>query len=293
MIEQDVNQGFRLLSFDIEEWFLGRDALKIPIEKWTSLPVRVISNTKIILKLLKKNNQKAIFYTMGWIVEQYPDLIKLIVDEGHTIGYHSYYHQLPEQQHATDFEEELVLGLSLLEKVSGQKIIHYRAPQFSLNTNSLWIVPILVKNGIEISSSTVSGEAVLNLRIPPNPFCFNINNHKLIELPLKRLRIFGKYFVFSGSGYTRISPWFAQNYFYGRSKYTITYFHPRDFDVNVPKSEELGFARNLLNQIGNKTTYKKLELLLSKFEFLSPNQMVLQVKKQDQNNELPILSLDI
>lgn len=293
MIEQDVKQGFHLLSFDIEEWFLGRDALKIPVEKWNSLTVRVIDNTKIILNLLQKNNQKAIFYVMGWIVEQYPDLVKLIVDEGHTIGYHSYYHQLPEQQHATAFEEELVLGLSMLEKVSGQKIIHYRAPQFSLNANSLWIIPVLVKNGIEISSSTASGDVIRNLKIPPNPFCFNINNNKLIELPLKRVRFFGKHFVFSGSGYTRITPWFAQRYFYGKSKYTITYFHPRDFDVHVPKSKELGFARNLLNRIGNKTTYNKLESLLSNFEFLSPDQLRLQLIKQDQENKLPLFSFNV
>ncbi len=286
---QHINYPLRLLSFDIEEWFLARDVLKIPVEKWPTLPVRVIENTKIILQLLNKHQQKAVFYVLGWIAEQYPDLIKLIVKEGHTIGYHSYYHQRPEEQDKSVFEEDLVKGLSLLEKISGLKITHYRAPLFSLNKNSLWIVPILLKHGIKVSSSTKSGVGLKSSKVPYQPFCFETEGHKLIELPLSRVRLFGQDFVYSGSGYLRILPKAIVQYLFKSRNYTLAYFHPRDFDVNVPKAKELGRARNFLNSLGNNTTYHKLDILLKRFEFLSPEQLQIKIDQQCSLNKIQVI----
>ncbi len=280
-----------ILSFDIEEWFLGRDASKIPVKEWPLLPVRVIDSTKIILQLLKKHQQQAVFYVLGWVAEQYPDLVKLIASEGHTIGYHSYYHQLPVQQNKTEFEKDLTKGLSLLEKITGQKIIHYRAPLFSMN-NSLWIIPILFKHGIKVSSSTKSGEKLMGSAVPYQPFFFEYDNQKLLELPLNRVKLFGQNFVYSGSGYMRILPEKLIQYFYKRNKYTLTYFHPRDFDTAVPRAKELGFARNLMNRLGNKSTYKKLDQLLQKIDFTKPDQVQSIVFDQCKNNGTIVISLN-
>ncbi len=264
----------------------------MPIRKWSSLPNRVVSNTNLILELLRKHNKKAIFYILGWIAEQYPDLIVQISKEGHQIGYHSYYHQTLDNQNEEEFEQDLIKGLSLLENIIEKRIVHYRAPQFSLNMNSLYAIPILLKHGIKVSSSIKSGVKIFNNTIPNKPFCFEYNNQKLIELPLSKANLFGQGIVYSGSGYIRILPKKLITRLYRKSDYTLTYFHPRDFDTSVPIAKELGFARNLLNRIGNSSTATKLEMLLNNFEFLPPNQIQTLFTSQCLSNEIPTISLD-
>lgn len=264
----------------------------MPIKKWSSLPIRVVDKTKQILQLLKKHEQRAVFFVLGWIAGQYPDLIKSIANEGHQIGYHSYYHQLPESQSKQEFESDLVQGLSLLEKIVGEKIIYYRTPLFSLNMNSLWIMPILLKHGIKVSSSTKSGVRLLGSVIPSKPFCFEFNNQKIVELPLNRASLFGQNFVCSGSGYIRVLPWNIVNYFYQKKDYTLTYFHPRDFDLSIPIAKELGVVRNLLNRLGNKSTVPKFNKLLNNFDFLPPDQIQTTICNQCKNHEVPVILLD-
>ncbi len=291
MNNSKTNQSIYILTLDIEEWFLGRDASKIPVEKWPMLPMRVIESTKVILQLLKIHQQKAVFFVLGWIAEQYPDLIKLIVSEGHHIGYHSYYHQLPEIQGKDAFEEDLINGLSLLERITNQKIIYYRAPLFSLGNNSLWTIPILHKHGIKISSSAKSGVRIQDSVIPSQPFYFKFNNIKLLELPLNRAHLFGLNFVYSGSGFTRVLPRLITHYFYRNNNYSLVYFHPRDFDTKVPKAKELGFVRNQLNRMGNKTTLNKLDQILANFDFIEPDKIQIQVNNWDINTGTPEIIL--
>jgi len=286
-----TNQSINILTFDIEEWFFGRDATRIPVKNWPLLPERVVKSTKIILQLLKKHDQQAVFFILGWIAEQYPDLVKLIASEGHQIGYHSYYHQIPENQDKKTFEEDLVRGLFLLEKIIKQKVIYYRAPQFSLNNNCLWIIPILHKHGIKVSSSSKSGTLLLGTLIPSQPFYFKFNNIKLLELPLNRAHFFGLNFVYSGSGFTRVLPRLITHYFYRNNNYSLIYFHPRDFDTKVPKAKELGFIRNLLNRMGNKTTLNKLDQILENFDFIEPDKIQIQVNKWEIKTHTPEIIL--
>ena len=248
-----------ILSIDIEDWYISYDSSQIETAHWPQLESRVEVNTRLFLEILSQHRQKATFFVLGWIAEQHPALIKEIADAGHEIGYHSYLHEVPANMGAEAFEADLVKGLDLLESITGVRPVQYRAPMFSLCGLSAWVIPILIRHGIRISSSYKSGQQINGGKVPNAPFRFSHEGGQLIELPLNRLNLPLLNAVYTGSGYFRILPLGLINQLYDRSSYNMAYFHPRDFDVNQPSSNLLPAYRNRMNRMGNSSTRPKLE----------------------------------
>jgi polysaccharide deacetylase family protein (PEP-CTERM system associated) len=264
--------SLNILSFDIEEWFMSYDSSQIPVSKWHSLPPRIEQNMEDILFFLEQANLKATFYIMGWIAEHYPHTVENIASAGHEIGYHSYYHELPANQGPEKFEDDLIRGLDILQSITNQPITLYRAPRFSLGCQSAFTIPILHKHGIRISSSTMSGRSCNNINLPTHPFIFEVNGIQLPEIPLNRKTTLGIQWVYTGSGYFRILPFCLIRKLYSQSPYNMAYFHPRDFDPHVPKTNLLPFYRNIMSNLGNTTTIPKLRQLIPHTHFLTISQ---------------------
>lgn len=260
-----------MLSFDIEEWFMSYDSSQIPVEHWKALRPRIEQNIHDILLFLHENKLKATFYIMGWVAENHPAIVKDIANEQHEIGYHSYYHELPLNQGPKAFEEDLIKGLDLLQDITGQKIIQYRAPRFSLGCETAWAIPILKKHGIQLSSSVMSGNKCKDIIIPDQPFIFQHEGISLPEMPLNRQQTLGYRWVYTGSGYFRIIPYWLIQKLYAASNYNMAYFHPRDFDPQVPKTKLLPFYRNIMSNLGNTTTIPKLQRLVPYSNFQPVN----------------------
>lgn len=256
-----------LLSIDIEDWYISYDSSQIKPAYWLELESRVEENTRIFLEILSQHGQKATFFILGWIAEQHPALVKKIAEGGHEIGYHSYLHEMPVKQGAEAFEADLVKGLDLLESITGVRPVQYRAPMFSLCHESSWAIPILIRHGIRISSSYKSGQHINHSKVPNAPFRFSHEEGQLIELPLNRLNLPLLNWVYTGSGYFRVLPQALINHLFNRSSYNMVYFHPRDFDINMPSSHLLPAYRNHMNRLGNGSTRPKLEALLHKLTF--------------------------
>ena len=268
-----------ILSFDIEEWFHINNSDWKPVEKWPDLEKRVEHNTSIIVSFLRKQNIKASFFVLGWVAEYYPELIKTISDEGHDIGYHSYFHRIPKFQSRSEFEKDLSKGLSLLESIIGKNITYYRAPNFSLKNK--WILDCLSSNGIEVSSSIKNPIRHKGVRLPNQPFIFTKGSYNLVEFPLITKSFIHTKIVFSGSGYVRILPYSVLKYFFHKEPYLMLYFHPNDFDKNIPTPKELGIIRNRMNSIGTGTTLTKLEKLASHYEFISISQAMDMINRDN------------
>jgi polysaccharide deacetylase family protein (PEP-CTERM system associated) len=271
-----------ILTLDIEEWFHINDSDWTQSSNWKKLDARVEKNTKAILNLLAKHNQKATLFIMGWIAEEYPDMLKEIAANGHEIGYHSYYHMRPKHQNPQTFEEDLQNGLKAIEEITKQKVEVYRAPNLSLDQNTLWILPILLKNGIKLSSSTKAMRQINGINIPNQPFIWNTAEGDLPEFPLNRQSILGYPLTFTGSGYFRLFPLWFTNYLYHKHSYNNGYFHPNDIDANVPTPKELGIIRNWLNTVGSARAIDKLDKLLSQNHFFTVSQAWHQIKNQEQ-----------
>jgi peptidoglycan/xylan/chitin deacetylase (PgdA/CDA1 family) len=165
-----VPNDLSIFTIDLEDWFHLNDSTWVGVEQWAALDSRVESTTFYLLGILEKSKIKATFFIMGWIAERYPELVKEIHLKGHEIGYHSYFHMRPFRQNPTEFEDDLSKGLKTIENIIGQKVIMYRAPNFSLIEQSLFIIEILIKYGIKVSSSIKGYRRIGSLQIPNTPF---------------------------------------------------------------------------------------------------------------------------
>lgn len=189
------------------------------------------------------------------------------MQQGHTIGYHSYYHQKVEDISVTEFEYDLKKGIQILENQSQQKITSYRAPQFSFSDKTLDCYPILKKHGIEVSSSVKAGTRLLDFEIQNEAYLVEFQEGKIIELPLNRFETALTSLSYSGSGYFRLLPSSFINKLIMKDNYTMMYFHPRDFSIKVPYTSHNSIWRYFLNNIGKKSTSKKLGKLVKELDF--------------------------
>lgn len=266
-----------ILTFDIEEWFLTEDSRQFAPEEWTKFAPRLEHNTRCVLDLLDRHRQKAVFFLLGWVAEHYPTLVRDIAAAGHEIGYHSFYHHHNDQLAPQAFEEDLVRGLDLIEKITGCRPLYYRSPYFSMHGGNLWTVPILIKHGIVLSSSIRCQRGPSGQSLPDVPFKWAHKGQTLLEFPLPAGTLAGMRLPFAGSGYFRFLPGAVVQYLAQSRKYNMFYFHPRDFDQNPPQSRRLSPVRNLKNTWGTTRALAKLEKLLLRNRFITFGQAIEQL----------------
>ena len=262
-----------ILTFDIEDWFHILDNNSTRNEPdWANYKSRLNQNLETILTLLRENNQTATFFCLGWIAKKYPLAIREIIKAGHEIGTHSHLHQLVYQQSRSDFKDDLLQSIQILEDVTGKKISIYRSPGFSINKSCLWAFEILIQAGITTDCSIFpasrahGGLPAISLS---EPFKLYTGSGFIKEFPMSTYRLGPLRFVFSGGGYFRIFPFRAIKWLMSQSKYTMTYFHPRDFDPDQPILPDLTAIRKIKSYYGLSTSLSKLSELIKEFDFYS------------------------
>jgi peptidoglycan-N-acetylglucosamine deacetylase len=259
----------KILTFDIEDWF--HIEFSNSIGNWNSFESRIKQNLERILELLQKSDQPATFFCLGWIADQYPELIKKIDGLGYEIGSHSYDHRLIYTKTREEFEEDLKKSLFSIEDAIGKKVKCFRAPAFSINEKTLWFFEILNKYGIDIDASVFPGKRDFGgfpAFSPARPVIIEYKGIRLKEFPVNMHKFLGFRFVFSGGGYFRMLPYFLLKEFSESSDYLMTYLHPRDLDSEQPLLTGLTTARRFKSYVGLKSCYSKLDKLLTGFKFI-------------------------
>ena len=273
----------RVLTFDIEEWFhlLDHPDTADP-SSWQSFEPRLTDNLDRILALLDRTNVRATFFCLGWVAEQYPKLVRAIVESGHEIGCHSYYHQLAYELSYDEFFEDTRRAKAILEDVSGQPVRAYRIPGFSLKDENQWVFEVLIDAGFEYDCSVFSAARAhggINSLQMSCPGTIEIPDGRTIrEFPLNTMNIFGVQLVFSGGGYFRLVPsLIIDRLFRNEYKYVMTYFHPRDFDPDQPVLPNLSPIRRFKSYVGLSGAEIKLERLLQNYQFQTVTAAATQV----------------
>jgi len=258
------------LTFDIEDWF--HIEFTGSIGNWNSYKPRILQNLERILELLQKRDQPATFFCLGWIADQYPELIKKIDGLGYEIGSHSFDHKLIYTKSRADFEEDLKKSLFSIEDVIGKKVKCFRAPAFSINEKTLWVFEIMNKYGIDTDASVFPGKRDFGgfpAFAPARPVIIEYKGIRLKEFPVNMNNFLGFRFVFSGGGYFRMLPYFLIREFSESSDYLMIYLHPRDLDSEQPLLAGLTAARRFKSYVGLKSCYSKLDKLLTDFKFIN------------------------
>ena len=262
-----------IMSVDLEDFFCD-----LPFESWSKYESRVLKNTNKILDLFEKYEIKATFFTLGYIAEKFPDLIKKIDGKGHEIASHSYSHLDIRKTTEKDFEKDIKKSIEILEKITGKKVFGFRAPYFSIDKKSFWAMKILSKYFKYDSSIFPVKTPLYGIRnAPRNIYKPDLTNpsiedpkSELIEIPLAtdKIPIIGNIPI-AGGFYLRFLPYFYIKY--GLNKINknnnsfIFYIHPKDLDPEMPKINE--YAWHHYYNLSGAT--KKFERILTDFEFCS------------------------
>jgi polysaccharide deacetylase family protein (PEP-CTERM system associated) len=262
-----------ILSFDVEEWFhlLEHDAVRSE-KSWGGFERKLPRMLGRILSMLDDANVKATFFCLGWVAREYPDLIREIDRAGHEIGSHSDLHTLIFEQTPAQFREELRRSKQSLEQVVGKRVRAFRAPGFSLVPRCAWAFDVLVEEDFEVDCSIFPARRAhggFPRFAAAQPLRIQTPAGQLKEFPMNTARVAGQAMVFSGGGYFRLLPLPLLRRLWRRSDYTMTYFHPRDFEPDQPLLPGLGPVRRFKSYYGLGRAEAKLRAILREFPFES------------------------
>lgn len=255
-----------ILTFDIEEWVVYQQYPKGGKDYYLPILDEYLDK---LLALLKVKGVKATFFCLGKVAEEYPYVIKKIVDHGHEIGCHSYEHKFVTQMTRDEFYNDTLKAKRILEEVSGQNIIAYRAPAFSFTETNQWVFIVLAELGFEYDCSVFpSSRSFGGFPSFPTigPVIIDINGYKLKELPINISVIAGLSIPFSGGGYFRLLPYWLIGSELKKNDYIMSYFHIRDFDA---KQKQVKSLRYFKSYYGIKSAFDKLSRYINENDFVS------------------------
>lgn len=275
-----------ILSVDVEEWFHPESLQdRFPQSKWSSLEYRVEKNVDTLLDLFAEKNVTSTFFTLGWVARTFPQIIKKIAEQGHEVATHGNMHKMVTKMTQNAFHSDLDASIKSLEDISGQKVLGFRAPTFSVVKNTRWSWETMLDLGLVYDSSVYP---IWHDRygIPDAPrkqyVALEKGSKKLIEFPMSTITFMGKNIPFGGGGYLRIFPnWVTKK---GIKKVNaegfpaIMYMHPWEFDAGQPKLD-LGKVQTWRHYYNIEHNLSKLAELLELFSWGSFKQLL-----QEQNN---------
>ncbi|HVP41537.1 MAG TPA: XrtA system polysaccharide deacetylase, partial [Candidatus Krumholzibacteriaceae bacterium] len=243
---------------------------------------------------------KATFFVLGWIAERYPDLVRRIQKEGHEIACHGYGHRLVYAQSRDEFTQDIRRAKSILEDITGAKVMGYRAPSYSITNKSQWAFEILAEEGFKYDSSIfpIHHDFYGMPEAPRFPFAISLNgnnnvefsmlncesnvfnnsklntqnSHFIIEFPLSTVKVLGTNFPISGGGYFRLFPYLlikrglrSINEKEGRP--FIFYMHPWEIDSDQPRVKGLSSRSSFRHYVNLDKTESRFRRLLKDFQF--------------------------
>lgn len=260
------------MTIDVEDYFqVSAFASHISKDEWPSLSCRIERNVDCILSLLNDAGVKATFFTLGWIAERYPEMVKRIVHEGHELASHGYAHLRASDQTLVEFQDDVTRSKALLEQIGGQRILGYRAPSFSIGTNNLWALDVLLKAEYKYSSSIYPIKHD-HYGMPNAPrFSFYPNGKDgLLELPITTVRFMQRNFPAGGGGYFRLFPyplsrWLLQRVNQQDRQPGIFYFHPWELDPEQPRQQNIGLKTRFRHYVNLSRTETRLKALTRDF----------------------------
>ena len=262
------------MTIDVEDYFqVSAFAPHIRRDAWDTMPCRVERNVDLILDLLDEANAKATFFTLGWIAERYPHVVRRIVEHGHELASHGYGHQRASDLTPAEFRHDITQAKRILEDIGGVSIKGYRAPSFSINRANWWAIDELEPAGY-IYSSSIYPVKHDHYGMPDAPRFANWpNGHDgILELPPTTVPLFGRNLPAAGGGWFRLLPYQASRWMLRRVNVQeqspcMFYFHPWEIDHAQPRPAGLSAKTRFRHYVNLKQMPGRLKQLLNDFEW--------------------------
>lgn len=269
------------LTIDVEDYFqVSAFAAHIDRAQWDSRECRVERNVHRMLDMLDRKKTKATFFTLGWVAERYPGLVRRIVADGHELASHGYGHQRASDLSETAFFEDVRSAKSILEDLAGAPVLGYRAPSFSIGAGNLWALDTLERAGYRYSSSIYPVRHD-HYGMPDAPRFAHQIRPGLMEIPPTTLRMFNRNLPSSGGGYFRLFPyqlsrWMLQRVNQDDAQPAIFYCHPWEIDADQPRIAGIGLKTRFRHYVNIGRTERRLESLLDDFQWGRMDQIFLK-----------------
>jgi len=269
------------LTIDVEDYFqVSAFAPYIRRADWDRRECRVERNVDRILELLSARGVSATFFTLGWIAERHPALVRRIVDGGHELASHGHGHERATDLDQAAFTEDVTRAKKTLEDIAGRPVLGYRAPSFSIGAANLWAFDVLACAGYRYSSS------IYPIRhdhygMPDSPrFAYRLHNG-LLEVPVTTLRLGERNLPSSGGGYFRLLPYAVSRWMIGRvnrvdGEAAVFYFHPWEIDPGQPRIPGIDAKTRFRHYVNIPRMDRRLQSLLADFSWGRMDQIFLQ-----------------
>jgi polysaccharide deacetylase family protein (PEP-CTERM system associated) len=270
-MKDDPNRS--LMSIDVEDWFQVENLRgAISRESWDERELRVETNTHLILDILDRNATKATFFVLGWVAERLVPLVGAIHARGHEVACHGYGHQLLHELSAQQFRDDVGRSKAILEDITGEAVLGYRAPSFSITD---WAVECLVELGFRYDSSLFSSLAhdrygkLAAVPMQDNPI-FELRDG-FHQVRLSCLRMAHRNLPWAGGGYFRLMPypvftWGVRRILEQQHLYCF-YIHPWEFDPGQPNVSNIRASHHFRHYNNLDKTESRFSRLVAEFPF--------------------------
>lgn len=260
------------LTVDVEDYFqVSAMAPHIARDSWDAQPCRVEHNVQRLLALFAQHRAHATFFTLGWIAERYPQLVRDILAGGHELASHGYGHLRASDQSPPDFKQDIQRAKALLEDIGGQPVRGYRAPSFSIGHSNLWAFDVLLEAGYQYSSSVYPVQHD-HYGMPDAPRFPYQSRPGLIEIPITTTRVMGRNLPAGGGGYFRLAPYKLSRWALRRvndidRRPAIFYMHPWEIDPGQPRVAGADLKTRFRHYVNLARTESRLGHLLRDFKW--------------------------
>ncbi len=230
------------MTIDVEDYFQVEAFFRfVDRADWDTRERRVEENTDRILRMLEGAGAQATFFTLAWVAERHPALVRRIVAAGHELASHGREHRRADSQDRGEFLEDVKTARKTLEDIAGTPVRGYRATSFSISKRNLWAIEALEEAGYTYSSSIYPIRHDL-YGIPDAPaVAFHpIVGSAFLEIPPSSFRLFGTNLPCGGGGIFRLLPYALSKATLGlsarqRQRPNVFYFHPWEIDPEQPR----------------------------------------------------------
>jgi polysaccharide deacetylase family protein (PEP-CTERM system associated) len=262
------------LSVDVEDYFQVQALASVfPRSAWDDCPSRVERNTERLLQLFDDAKVKATFFTLGWVAERYPVLIRRIAEGGHEVASHGYEHARVDSQNPEAFRADVRRSRRILEDAGGCAVRGYRAATFSVGPRTPWAWRVLEEEGFAYSSSIYPvARDFYGVPDAPRGLYRPDGAQQIVEIPISTVRLLRRNLPCGGGGYFRLLP-------YGLSRAAIRrinaeerrpavfYIHPWEVDPDQPRARGAPLKSRLRHYMNLSHTAGRLRRLLADFRW--------------------------
>ena len=256
------------LTIDVEEYYHATVFQEAMAGVTAGLESRVERSTQRVLALLAARDVRATFFVLGEVAAEHPRLVRAIARQGHEVACHDYHHTLVSDRTPAVFRADIRRAKRVLEDVSGQAVVGYRAPSFSIG-GERWAYAVLAEEGFRYDSSVypIVHDRYGDRHAPRFPHeIWRSGSDRLIEFPIGTVRLLGVNLPIGGGGYFRLLPGGLIRAGIRRvnrveRRPVMFFFHPWELDAAQPRPS-MAWHRRFRLYVGQRRHEAKLLGLL-------------------------------